>query len=213
MALPHHYAIALVHPGGRISPPPFAALAIGLFVVNWYSWRAIMLGQQTDPYGPYTIALLAAMWSTFCLLSRRLHDTGSNGIFLIPLLGLSVVTFMIAIDPELFGVSDGDTDGLAMLAEHGRRIARLLGIAIFVYCVRAAGEEGPNAYGPEFGDTEESGPLRAGKGQREPVYRNEAERRRAAVVRARPADPYAMPEPAAPAAAAPSRRAQGFGRR
>jgi hypothetical protein len=39
-----------------------------------------------------------------------------------------------------------------MILEHGIKIARSTFIAAFLYLVRAGGEDGTNAYGPEFGD-------------------------------------------------------------
>lgn len=156
--MPHHYLFALITPRGRLSQFAFAGLAMLLFMINYYCWHKITNGAQASPYGPYTIALMVAMWSTFCIFSRRLHDVGSSGIWLIPLLIAAIFAFLASLDPELFGVDTGYWGKLEVFADHGIRIVRAIVIAAFVYCVKAGGESGTNAYGPEFGESEDKTP-------------------------------------------------------
>lgn len=158
--MPHHYLFALLTPRGRLSQFAFAGLAMVLFFVNYYCWYKITNGAQPSPYGPYTVALMIAMWSTFCIFSRRLHDVGSSGIWLIPLFIAAVCAFMTSLDPELFGIDSGYWGKLEGFADHGIRIVRAIVIAAFVYCVRAGGEAGTNAFGPEFGESEDKDPER-----------------------------------------------------
>lgn len=210
--MPHHYILALLSPRGRLSQFAFAGLAMGLFFVNYYCWHKISVGAQASAYGPYTVAMLIAMWSTFCIFSRRLHDLGSSGIMMVPLLLLSVYAFLVILDPDMFGIDSNKWGKLAAFSDHGVRLVRGIVIAAFIYCVKAGGESGTNAYGPEFGDSEDKAPERDPADEPVRFQRGiPADQRTHLGERRKGGEPErrAMPR----GLHADRRRAQGFGRR
>lgn len=152
MALPQHYLAALITPNGRLSQFAFALLAVVLAFANVWIYGQIRYNPQSAVWNPYTIALFVMIWMKFCIMSRRMHDTGSAGLILVPTLFLAVFAFLCAIDRDMLGADFGRDAGTALIVEHGTKIVRTLFIMIFLYLVRAGGEEGENAYGPEFGD-------------------------------------------------------------
>jgi uncharacterized membrane protein YhaH (DUF805 family) len=153
MALPHHYLLALISPFGRLGQAHFALLACLIAFAHLYIY-AKMAGMPSDePWNVYSIALLVMIWCKFCILSRRLHDTGSNGLIAIPVLLISVGLYLYIIDPSIAGDAANLDAGTQWVLEQGMRVPRALFIAAFIYCIRAGGETGPNAYGPEFGDS------------------------------------------------------------
>jgi uncharacterized membrane protein YhaH (DUF805 family) len=161
MALPHHYIFALINPNGRLGQFHFAFLAILIAFVHLYIAYQMQGMPAKEPWNVYSIAILMLLWCKFCILSRRLHDTGSNGFIAVPVLIASVVLYLIIIDPSFVGSTDELHPKLQMIMKQGMRIPRALFIAVFIYCIRAQGEAGPNGYGPEFGD---SGDLSAAQG-------------------------------------------------
>jgi uncharacterized membrane protein YhaH (DUF805 family) len=164
MALPQHYLMALLTPFGRINQVGFAQLAILLGFMHLWVYYQLQLNQNLPAWNPYSIMLMAMLWMKFCILSRRMHDTGSAGFILVPILLLTAGLYLCAIDPESMGAQSWNSPELNYLLEHGMRIPRALLIAMFVYCVRVQGESGPNAYGPEFGETDDDRPLKDKKG-------------------------------------------------
>ena len=153
MALPHHYLIALVSPGGRLGQFHFALLAVLIAFAHIYLYSQMGTMPKDQPWNIYSISILLLIWCKFCILSRRLHDTGSNGFIAVPVLVIAVILYLLVIDPSIAGFKDGPKDPNAeYLMKQGMRIPRALFIAVFLYCIRAQGESGPNGYGPEFGD-------------------------------------------------------------
>ena len=152
MALPHHYLIALISPGGRLGQFHFALLAVLIAFAHLYIYSQMAHMSESEPWNMYSIALLMLIWCKFCILSRRLHDTGSNGFLAIPVLLVAVVASLYIIDPSFAGQQQAQDTTTDFLLQQGMRIPRALFIAIFLYCIRAQGESGPNGYGPEFGD-------------------------------------------------------------
>ena len=153
MALPHHYLIALISPFGRLGQVHFALLACLIAFAHLYIYAKLLGMPDGQPWNVYSIALLGLIWCKFCILSRRLHDTGSNGLIAIPVLLIAVVIYLYVIDPDMAGAAGSRDPNVAWLLEQGMSIPRALFIAAFLYCIRAGGESGPNAYGPEFGDS------------------------------------------------------------
>ncbi len=153
MALPHHYLIALVSPGGRLGQFHFALLAVLIAFAHIYLYSQMATMPKDQPWNIYSISILLLIWCKFCILSRRLHDTGSNGFIAVPVLLIAVILYLLVIDPSMAGFNDGPKDpNVENLMKQGMRIPRALFIAVFLYCIRAQGESGPNGYGPEFGD-------------------------------------------------------------
>ena len=155
MALPQHYLIALISPSGRLSQFGFALLAVLIAFIHLYIYGEMKGMPKDQPWNIYSIALLALIWCKFCMLSRRLHDTGSNGFLVIPVLLISVVFYLYVIDPSIAGPAETMNPELQSVLNQGMRIPRALFLAIFVYCIRAGGESGPNGFGPEFGDSDD----------------------------------------------------------
>lgn len=161
MALPQHYLMALISPGGRLGQFPFAFLAVVIAFAHLYIYSQMLAMPKDQPWNIYSVSILLLIWCKFCILSRRLHDTGSNGFWAIPVLLVAVMTYLYIIDPSVVGPKESIDPQLQSILNQGMRIPRVLFIAIFVYCVRAGGETGPNGYGPEFGD---DGDMRAAHG-------------------------------------------------
>lgn len=152
MALPHHYLIALISPSGRLGQFPFAFLAVVIAFAHLYIYAKLPHIPGANTWNAYSVTLLALVWCKFCIVSRRLHDTGSNGLIMVPVLIVAAISFTFVIDPSLLGPKHTMDPGLSALLQQGMRLPRALFIAVFLYCVRAGGETGPNGYGPEFGD-------------------------------------------------------------
>ena len=151
MVMPQYYLLALVSPFGRLGQFHFAVLACVLAFAHLYIYGQMAHESSGSPWNIYTIILFGLLWCKFCILSRRLHDTGSNGLIAVPVLLISAIVYICVVDPELAGPKElrgmlGD-----FIVDQGMRIPRLLFMAVFIYCIRAMGEEGENAYGPEFG--------------------------------------------------------------
>lgn len=154
MALPHHYLIALISPGGRLGQFHFAFLAVLIAFAHIYLYAKMGGMPKDQPWNIYSISIFLLIWCKFCILSRRLHDTGSNGIIAVPVLLIAVIAYLCLIDPSIVGLNDGPKDpNVEYLLKQGMRLPRALFIAVFLYCIRAQGESGPNGYGPEFGDS------------------------------------------------------------
>ena len=153
MALPHHYLFALISPGGRLGQFHFAFLAVLIAFAHIYLYSQMGGMPKDQPWNMYSIALLLLIWCKFCILSRRLHDTGSNGFIAVPVLLIAVVLYLCIIDPSITGPDLSQDPNAQYLLKQGMRIPRALFIAVFLYCIRAQGEAGPNGYGPEFGDS------------------------------------------------------------
>lgn len=156
MALPHHYLYALITPNGRLGQFDFAFLAVLIAFAHLYLYAQMMhLPTNAPVWNVFSITLLALIWCKFCILSRRLHDTGSNGFIAVPVLLIAVVIYLYVIDPSFAGPKEAQHPKMQAMLDYGMRIPRALFIAVFLYCVRAGGESGPNGYGPEFGDSDD----------------------------------------------------------
>ena len=156
MALPHHYLYALISPNGRLGQFDFALLAVLIAFAHLYLYSHMQhLPANAPPWNIFSITLLALIWCKFCILSRRLHDTGSNGFIAVPVLIAAVIIYVCLIDPSFAGSKETQHPKLQFILEQGMRIPRALFIAVFLYCIRAGGESGPNGYGPEFGDSDD----------------------------------------------------------
>jgi len=152
MALPHHYLIALVSPAGRLPPASFAGLAILLAFGHIWLFGKIADHQLGLSWNLYTIALFGMLWMQFCIFTRRMRDTGSNGAWILVFFFAAVFIFIVALDPTTVWVNGLDNPIGDGVVRWGLRLVRSIYIAGLIYGIRAAGEEGANAYGPEFGD-------------------------------------------------------------
>jgi uncharacterized membrane protein YhaH (DUF805 family) len=151
MALPQHYLIALVSPFGRLGQFHFALLACAIGFTHLWIYAKQQAMPKDEPWNLFSITLLLLIWCKFCIISRRLHDTGSNGLIAVPVLPLAVFAYLFVIDPKMAGAET--VAGWSFFLEHAMSFARTLFIAVFMYCIRAGGQLGPNGYGPEFGDS------------------------------------------------------------
>lgn len=147
------YFVALISPLGRISQVPFAFLSIVLAVLHIWVFGLISEIEGPIDWHPYTFLLFVLVWMQFCVLTRRMRDCGDSGFWLVPALFIVVAVMATVLNGD---VSDSQATLFQMVERWGMRFVRLLYIALFIYCIRAAGEEGPNAYGPEFGDVDEN---------------------------------------------------------
>ena len=152
MVLPHYYLIALINPMGRLGQFHFATLACVLAFAHIYIYAQLTYERPLEPWNFYTTCLFGMLWMKFCILSRRLHDTGSNGLIVVPVLLAAAICYLLVIDPDFAGPEAFRGPIGQFIIDQGMRIPRLLFIAIFMYCIRAQGEAGENAYGPVFGD-------------------------------------------------------------
>ncbi len=154
--MPQHYLFAVFSPLGRLSPLPFA------FMVGVLSFTQIYLVGQMSWYGAlegwdgYATALAITFWMTFCIFSRRLRDTGSSGMIMVPVFFAALGVLTLSTDPEspLYQVLDNPI--VVLWGDIGLRLASALYLAIVIYCAKAQGEEGPNAYGPAFGESRDT---------------------------------------------------------
>jgi uncharacterized membrane protein YhaH (DUF805 family) len=157
MALPQHYLIALLTPNGRLGQFHFALLAVVIAFAHIYAYMQMAYMPEDEPWNIYSISLLLLIWCKFCILSRRLHDTGSNGFIAVPVLIIATILYLCLIDPSFAGPPELQHPKIQIVLKQGMRIPRALFIAVFLYCIRAQGEEGPNGYGPEFGEQADTG--------------------------------------------------------
>lgn len=152
MALPHHYLAALITPTGRLNQFGFAILSIVLAFAHVWVYAQVRKGHGLDIWGPHTIALFVMIWMMFCIMSRRMHDTGAAGFILVPLLIFAVAMLLVGIDRSILGPNLSNHAVGDLVIQHGVKAVRTLAIASFLYLIRAGSEDGDNAYGPEFGD-------------------------------------------------------------
>lgn len=148
--MPLQYLAALITPAGRIPQFPFAMLCVVLALGNlWVYKEARKVGAPSELY---MTVLLFLIWSKFCIMSRRMHDTGKGGVILVPILMAAIAAFLLSYDQQAVGGIGHYKDKLALYAETGVKAVRSLFIAVFIYLIRAPGDDGPNAYGPEWDD-------------------------------------------------------------
>ncbi|MGI9476976.1 MAG: DUF805 domain-containing protein [Hyphomicrobiaceae bacterium] len=155
MAMPQHYLIALISPGGRLGQFHFALLAVLIAFAHIYLYFKMGAMPKDQPWNIYSISILLLIWCKFCILSRRMHDTGSNGLIAVPVLIIAIACYLLVIDPSVAGIEKGAPrdPNVDYLIKHAMKVPRAIFIAVFIYCIRAGGESGPNGYGPEFGDS------------------------------------------------------------
>lgn len=147
-----HHIEALLSPFGRLNQVGFAILAIALAFGHIFVYGALKQHPDLPPWNVFTIALFVMLWMTFCILRRRMHDTGSNGYVLVPVLVVTAVLYLISIDPKGIGATSTEVGVVKFLVSNCLGIARALLIGAFAYCIRTKGQSGPNRYGPEFGE-------------------------------------------------------------
>lgn len=149
MVFPLNYIMAVLTPSGRIAQFPFAMVAVALAVANiWlYNEALYARGGVGDTW---MLVVLALIWMKFCVMSRRMHDTGSNGAILVPFLIVALAVFLVSYNPGIVGAGKEAASSLSMVIDHGQKVVRSLFVAIFIYLLRAPSEDGPNAYGEEW---------------------------------------------------------------
>jgi len=156
MALPHYYVFALLSPNGRLGPVSFAFLSILLAL--GHLWAFAHISHQNDglTWNVYTIAVFAMLWMQFCILTRRSRDMGSSGALYIPALFIAVAIFLLTIDADAMCPDANETFIGEMVVKWGMRMLRGIYIALLILGIKAPGMDGPNAYGPEFGERAEN---------------------------------------------------------
>ncbi|MEO0672767.1 MAG: DUF805 domain-containing protein [Pseudomonadota bacterium] len=155
MALPHYFIIALLSPMGRLSQVGFVLLSFLLAMGHLYVFADIKHNDIPLGLNWQTISLYAMLWMQFCVFTRRMKDTGSAGLWFLPLMFLVAFAYACTMDPSLVQFERGNSAMHEIIETWALRMVRALFFAIFIYAVKAQGEEGPNAYGPEFGDKRE----------------------------------------------------------
>ncbi|MEL6226295.1 MAG: DUF805 domain-containing protein [Pseudomonadota bacterium] len=160
------FLAALVIPHGRLSQVPFAFLAIVLALGHVWVFLKITQSGEGLQWNVYTIALFCMLWMQFCIFTRRSRDCGSSGIVYVLVLFLAVFTFLLAIDPEFMWPDASNSYFGELVMKWGLRFLRMLYIALFLWGIAQVGEEGPNAFGPEFGEQVDRGLTAATSGYR-----------------------------------------------
>jgi len=154
--MPQQYLAALFIPAGRISQAPFALLCIVLAFGNiWVYAQAKRGGASSDIY---MTVLLVLIWMKFCIMSRRMHDTGKSGAILVPILIFAMVAFLLSYDQGAMRTVGRGYSDYSLYLSHGTKIVRALFIAVFIYLIRAPSDDGTNAYGPEWDDIPDEAP-------------------------------------------------------
>ncbi|MEO0729637.1 MAG: DUF805 domain-containing protein [Pseudomonadota bacterium] len=170
-----HLVLALVSPSGRLSQVPFAFLCILLACGHLWAYGQIVINETGLTWNTYTITLFAMLWMQFCVFTRRARDCGSSGVLYLPVLAIAILIYLVVLDPE--GMWPGAQNSFLgeMTMDWGMRFLRALYLALFIWGIKAAGDTGPNGYGPEFGESRDS--ERAGRkvdhrlAKQQPTYR------------------------------------------
>ncbi|MGF1651440.1 MAG: DUF805 domain-containing protein [Hyphomicrobiaceae bacterium] len=156
MVMPHYYILALINPNGRLPQVPFALLSIALAIAHLYVFAHVLASDAPMSWNIWTASLFVMLWMQFSLLSRRLRDTGSSGALLVPVLIGAASLFVVTIEGDRGAMATIPGPVGEIVRDWGLKFIRGVYLALFLYCIRAAGEDGPNGYGPEFGTTTES---------------------------------------------------------
>lgn len=143
---------ALFTPGGRLPPLHYAVLC--LIAVAAQMTIQIHLNAHADDYpayNPYSTAMLAFLWVDFCLLSRRLHDSGRAALYLLPLLFLTFAAYVAHLNNMSLIDSAYDEDrDLAIWSERMRILAQIVWQVFAIAAVVRPGDNGTNGFGPPF---------------------------------------------------------------
>ena len=102
-------------------------------------------------YNAFSMSLIVLIWVQFCLMSRRFHDSSNGAMFLVPLMVATVAAYLFAIDSSPLANSPFQEDrDEAALYDHVRMVFQAIGFVLIIFALRAPGNDGLNAYGPEF---------------------------------------------------------------
>lgn len=132
---------------GRIGQRDFWLAMLMLFAANIVSGFVPVLGQ---------LVMLAILFASVCVTSKRLHDFGKSGwLQLVPLGAMLVLSFVAAaiIGVGAFASSATGNSGMMFGASwFGASIAALLmflvGIGFLLWVGLSKGDAGPNRFGP-----------------------------------------------------------------
>ncbi|MGL4395272.1 MAG: DUF805 domain-containing protein [Hyphomicrobium sp.] len=212
---------ALLTPWGRISALPYAALSLLVVTVHVALKVRLAISFEDLPvYNPLATALIWLIWVQFCLVSRRLHDSGVNGFILLPLAVIAAAVYLNQFETaKLFDSDFLEERQLAERAALWVKAVELIGIVLMGYAAIRAGEEGSNVYGLPFGAPRASAALSArGSADDEPAPRaKRSPEARLSRITAPPVDdkPVVRKQPPQPGRPPPpqSLRGAGFGRR
>ena len=146
----------LLTPSGRASHIPFVTGGLIIRVVT--IWASVHLANATedDPAGIFAFLALFSVWMWFCLCSRRLHDSGSSNVIMVPLLIAEVCILLSVLDTSWIARSD-DPEGTAAMIWGADRVVNAIACLIGLYIAKSHSDSGDNAYGPPFGEAVNGG--------------------------------------------------------
>ena len=145
---------ALLTPWGRISPGPFAALALLLIAIHCAIQMYLTgMGEDLPPYNAWSMSLFIMMWFGFCITSRRFHDSGKTAFYLVPLLVVTFASYLAVLDNLHLASSVFDEDrDLLRWSERVRFALQVLGMVAMIGALVRPSDEGDNAFGHVFYD-------------------------------------------------------------
>lgn len=153
MAYLRDISMALFTPWGRLSQLVFTVLVVVIMTVH--GLLQVYLDARIEDlqaYNPYQLAQLVTLWMLFSILSRRFHNSGNAALFLVPYFALTFAAYLFAFDHWKLAVSPFEEDhDTAAWYDRIRMVFQLLGMAIVIFALKDAGDEGANAHGPAFG--------------------------------------------------------------
>jgi uncharacterized membrane protein YhaH (DUF805 family) len=148
------YLTAPFSPLGRLSLAAYWALStpltLAIIGIRWY------VKETDEPSTVLSATVLLLMWMQFCLLCRRLQDSGIHGLILLPFFGLSIFLLLFDLDQFLLGdnveavkVAWGTVFKISI-------ISALLTACGWLFALFSVGDPDENEFGPPFGETVES---------------------------------------------------------
>ena len=141
----------LLTPSGRASHMPYVVGGVIVRVVAGWASYHVFNAEEGDPSGIYAFFALASVWMWFCLCSRRLHDSGSSNMIMIPLLIAEVCILLSVLDTSWIEQSE-DPLGTAATIYGADRLVHLIAWGLGSYLLKAESQSGDNAFGAPFGE-------------------------------------------------------------
>ncbi len=152
----------LLTPNGRAGQITYIVGGVVTRMIAMVAWRQLYADAFDNPAGlhayggVYAGLTLAAVWMWFCLCSRRLHDAGISNMIMVPLLVAQVAVVLAMLDPTWL-VSPGEGEGPGATIASIAVALDIIMLPLGLYLVKAASDDGDNAYGPPFGEARDRG--------------------------------------------------------
>jgi uncharacterized membrane protein YhaH (DUF805 family) len=148
------YLSAPFSPLGRLSLAAYWALSapptLMIIGIRWY------VKTTDEPSTALSATVLLLMWMQFCLLCRRLQDSGIPGLVLLPFVGFSTFLLLFDLDPYLLG-ENVEAVKLAWSTIFKIAIISTLFTACgWLFALFSVGDPDENDFGPPFRETVDS---------------------------------------------------------